>query len=245
MWWLWNFSRLLFVLNLAFLAYPVFGIAGLLRSGKRNWKKEWVQWGCGLALRVLHCRVSYQGHLPEKGMLVSNHQGYMDILTLNLLCPSTFIAKAEIKWWPFFGLFSRWGGTIFIERKRKTALRDPIRQAEELLRKGERVVVFPEGTDSDGTGVLPFHSSFFEAAIRAKSPVVPLAIRYRAPGVGPNEEVIYWKDRRFVLHLVRLLGVRGLAAEVSFGEPMSAGNNRKELAEKTYKEVTRILRAGK
>jgi 1-acyl-sn-glycerol-3-phosphate acyltransferase len=241
MWWLWNFSRLLFVLNLAFLAYPIFGITGLLRGGKRNWKKEWVQWGCGLALRVLHCRVSYRGALPEKGMLVSNHQGYMDILTLNHLCPSTFIAKAEIRCWPFFGLFSRWGGTIFIERRRKTALRDPIRQAEELLKKGERVVVFPEGTDSDGTGVLPFHSSFFEAAIQAQCPVIPLAIRYRAPGVSPGQEIIYWKDRRFLPHLIRLLGVHGLSAEVTFGDPVELGGNRKELAQKLYLQVFNLL----
>ena len=153
-----------------------------------------------------------------------------------------FRSKAEIKSWPLFGLFCEWSGTIFLDRKHKTALTGPLEKVVELLRKGERVVIFPEGTDSDGTSVLPFHSSFFEGAVQAQCPVVPLAIRYSAPGVGPGEEVIYWKDRRFIFHVIRLLGVKEVRSRVTFGEEVAAGNNRKNLSQRIRERILSIVR---
>ena len=235
----WNSLRLVFALTVAFFAHPFLHLQAILQGkGKEAaWKKEWLRWGSAWALRILHVKVESRGRIPKEGLLVSNHQGYLDILCLNVLCPSTFVAKAEIKSWPLFGLFSEWSGTIFLDRKHRTALRGPLDRVVELLRKGERVVIFPEGTDSDGTGVLPFHSSFFEAAIEAQCPVVPLAIRYSAPGVGPGEEVIYWKDRRFIFHVIRLLGVKEVRARVTFGQPMGAGRNRKKLSEEVRARI--------
>ena len=237
---------LLVLLGIAFLAYPLVFLASrfLPSPERRNWRLLWQGMGCRWALAYLRCRVSVQGTPPHRGMLVSNHQGYMDILVLGSLDPASFVAKAEIRWWPIFGLFSWWAGTIFLERRNKTALKGPLHETIERLREGGRVVVFPEGTDSDGTRVLPFHSSFFEAAIRAQCPVIPVAIRYSAPGVSSGEEVIYWKDRRFLPHLIRLLGVGGIRAQVTFGKPMEPGSDRKELARRVYGEVAQMVRAG-
>ena len=238
--------RLLVLLGLAFLAYPwVFVVSRFWpKAERRDWRLRWQGMGCRWALAYLRCRVSVQGVPPHRGMLVSNHQGYMDILVLGSLDPASFVAKAEIRWWPIFGLFSWWAGTIFLERRNKTALKGPLHETINRLRAGGRVVVFPEGTDSDGTGVLPFHSSFFEAAIRAQCPVIPVAIRYSAPGVSSREEVIYWKDRRFLPHLIRLLGVGGIRAQVTFGKPMEPGSDRKALARRVYGEVARMVRVG-
>ena len=237
---------LLVLLGLAFLAYPWVFVASRFwpKAERRDWRLHWQGMGCRWALAYLRCRVSVQGAPPHRGMLVSNHQGYMDILVLGSLDPASFVAKAEIRWWPIFGLFSWWAGTIFLERRNKTALKGPLHETINRLREGGRVVVFPEGTDSDGTGVLPFHSSFFEAAIRAQCPVIPVAIRYSAPGVSSGEEVIYWKDRRFLPHLIRLLGVGGIRAQVTFGKPMEPGSDRKALARRVYREVARMVRVG-
>jgi len=239
----WNSLRLIFALTVAFLAHPFFHLRATLRGDAKNgaWQKEWLQWGSAWALRILHVKVESRGQIPMGGLLVSNHQGYLDILCLNVLCTSTFVAKAEIKSWPLFGLFCEWSGTIFLDRKHRTALRGPLDRVVELLRQGERVVIFPEGTDSDGTGVLPFHSSFFEAAIQAQCPVVPLAIRYSAPGVSQNEEVIYWKDRRFIFHVIRLLGVKEVLARVTFGQPMEAGRDRKRLSEEVRARILGMI----
>ena len=176
------------------------------------------------------------------GMLISNHQGYMDILVLGSICPASFVAKAEILWWPIFGLFSWWAGTIFLHRERRVALKKPLEETMRRLRRGVRVVVFPEGTDSDGCGVLPFHSSFLEAAVQTDCPVTPVAIRYAAPGVDDRQEVIYWRDRRFLPHLIRLLGVRGITARVQFGSTIQAGKNRKSLTTQVYQKVLTMVR---
>ena len=106
---LWNSLRLVFALTVAFLAHPFFHLRAIVQGeGKgETWKKEWLRWGSAWALRILHVKVEPRGRIPEKGLLVSNHQGYLDILCLNVLCPSTFVAKAEIKSWPLFGLFWR------------------------------------------------------------------------------------------------------------------------------------------
>ena len=243
---LWNSLRLAFALTVAFFAHPFFHLLAILQGRGKDeaWKREWLRWGSAWALRILHVKVESRGQIPTRGLLVSNHQGYLDILCLNVLCTSHFVAKAEIKSWPLFGLFSEWSGTIFLDRKHRTAVRGPLERVVELLRQGERVVIFPEGTDSDGTTVLPFHSSFFEAAIQAQCPVVPLAIRYSAPGVSPNEEVIYWKDRRFIFHVIRLLGVKEVRARLTFGEPMEAGDNRKQLSGRVRERILQMVEAG-
>ena len=240
---LWNSLRLIFALTVAFLAHPFFQLRAVFK-GKESagiWQKEWLRWGSAWALRILHVKVESRGQIPTRGLLVSNHQGYLDILCLNVLCTSHFVAKAEIKSWPLFGLFSEWSGTIFLDRKHRTAVRGPLERVVKLLRQGDRVVIFPEGTDSDGTTVLPFHSSFFEAAIQAQCPVVPLAIRYSAPGVSLDEEVIYWKDRRFIFHVIRLLGVKEVRARVTFGQPMAAGADRKQLSHKIREQILAMV----
>ena len=140
----WNSLRLVFALTVAFLAHPFFHLRAIVQGeGKgETWKKDWLRWGSAWALRILHVKVEHRGQIPKEGLLVSNHQGYLDILCLNVLCPSTFVAKAEIKSWPLFGLFCEWSGTIFLDRKRKSALTGPLQKVVELLRKGERVVIW-------------------------------------------------------------------------------------------------------
>ena len=241
---IWNSLRLVFALAVIFFAHSYFRFRGDAQSrGKgTSWKKDWLKWGSAWALRILHVKVEFQGRIPDSGLLVSNHQGYLDILCLNILCPSVFVAKSEIRSWPLFGLFCQWSDTIFLDRRRKTALVEPLQKVVELLKNGERVVIFPEGTDSDGTTVLPFHSSFFEAAIEAQCPVIPLAIRYSAPGVGVGEEVIYWKDRRFIFHVIRLLGLRQIHAKVHFGNAIQPGENRKKLADTLHQQIADHLR---
>jgi len=121
---------LLLLLGFAFLAYPwVFLTSRFLpKSERREWRLRWQGMGCRWALAYLRCRVTVKGTLPPKGMLVSNHQGYLDILVLGSLDPASFVAKAEIRWWPIFGLFSWWAGTIFLERRNKTALKGPLHE---------------------------------------------------------------------------------------------------------------------
>lgn len=112
--------------------------------------------------RILGFKVRVHGHMAEERPLlfVANHTSYLDIPVLGSLLPAAFIAKSEVEDWPFFGFMARLQHTVFIERRstRASAQKNDLKQ---LLDKGYNLILFPEGTSSDGQTVLPFKSSLF------------------------------------------------------------------------------------
>ena len=114
----------------------------------------------------------------EHGLWVANHVSWIDIFVINVLFPSRFVAKSEVRGWPLVGRLCAWTGTIFVQRANPRALRQTMAVMVAALRDGERVVVFPEGTSAAQGGMLPFRANLFEAAIEAGVPVQPVSIRY-------------------------------------------------------------------
>ena len=100
--------------------------------------------------------VSASGPLPASGLIVSNHLSYLDILFYASLMPCIFVSKSEVLSWPLFGILARCGGTIFVERSRAHGVDEPARRIAAALTLGIPVVLFPEGTSTDGRTVLPF-----------------------------------------------------------------------------------------
>ena len=92
--------------------------------------------------------------------------------------PARFVSKADVRHWPLLGWLVACGGTLFIERERKRDALRVVHQMAEALQAGETVAVFPEGTTSDGHGLLPFHANLLQAAIATETPVQPVALRY-------------------------------------------------------------------
>jgi len=128
-----------------------------------------------------------------------------------------FVAKSEVRRWPLLGTPARLG-TIFVDRGRSLQVAEASRQIEQGLRDGLAVLVFPEGTSSDGREVMPFRSPLFEPAIRAGASVTAAAIHYHAADAAESE-VAYWGEMVFLPHLFRTLCVRGLAAAICFDSP--------------------------
>ena len=151
-------------------------------------------------------------------LTVSNHLTYLDILVYGAARPFLFVAKSEVRRWPLLGTLASLGGTIFVDRGRSLQVADATRQIEQALRSGIPVLLFPEGTSSDGSSVLPFRSPLFDPAIRAGASVTAAAVRYRAAD-ATEDQVTYWGDMVFLPHLFRTLCVRGLAAEIGFESP--------------------------
>ena len=166
------------------------------------------------------------GEMPPAGSLVvANHQGYADVVTIGGLFPSIFAARHDMRAWPMFGALAASGATIFINRDNKRAGYRGVAQVEAALRAGATVVVFPEGTSTDGSGLLPFRTGVFQAAVDAAAPVVPAAITYTAidgePVTAGNRDVVGWfRGEPFLGHIIRLGGCRRTDAEVAFGPPM-------------------------
>lgn len=132
----------------------------------------------GRLLEILGISLNYAGQVPRTGLLVSNHISFVDVFAINALVPSSFVAKDDVKAWPVIGWLTQHTDTLFLERGSRAAAHRAREDMMRHLQAGARVAVFPEGTTSNGEGVLPFHSAMFQAAIDAKVDVAPIVLTY-------------------------------------------------------------------
>lgn len=215
----------------------------LLRAGDtEKGRIAWMQWMSRRFLALLHCRVTVTGDLPSEGLVAGNHLGYVDILVLGSLCPAIFVAKSAVDSWPVFGWLSRNAGTIFVNRDNTAEVPAQLATMERPLREGVPIVLFPEGTSSDGSRVLPFRSSLLESAVRSGKPITPVAISYSLHGHGdPGQEIAYWGDHTLLPHLLNLLSKPGFEARVAFGPGRFPESDRKREATRLHAEVSGLL----
>jgi 1-acyl-sn-glycerol-3-phosphate acyltransferase len=157
----------------------------------------------------------YHGARPPHGMVVSNHLSYLDIVVYASAMPCVFVAKRDVRRWPIFGQLAGYGGTIFIDRQNRASTEKAAAAIGEALRGGVSVLLFPEGTSTDGSAVLRFHPSLLEPAVRQGTAITSAAIGYKLPG-GKESDLCYYGNVRFVPHLLRTLGRTGVSAEVEF-----------------------------
>lgn len=188
---------------------------------------------CRAALMLLGIRLTAQGRLDEAtGIVVANHTSWLDIFTLNALGRVTFVSKDDVAGWPGIGLLARATGTLFIARDARQA---SAQQAMVLARlaAGQRLVLFPEGTSTDGQRVLPFKPTLFAAALAAGAQVQPLSVSYH-PKAGRDPRFYgWWGDMSFGPHALGLLAEpRGGAAMVVLHPPVASRQfaDRKALA---------------
>ncbi len=198
---------------------------------RRQMRATWIQTMCRRLMRVLQIRASYHGEPAAEGMLVCNHLSYLDVIVLGAHYPMAFIAKSEVRTWPVIGWLTSSGGTLYIDRASKA---DVFRVGAELstaVRDGVPVCVFPEGTSSDGSGVLPFLGSLLQPAVAHGWLVTPAHLQYNLPSGGVvADEVCYWRDMTLGPHLLNLLGKNEIIASVRYGVPIAPSRDRKELA---------------
>ena len=205
-------------------------------------RAQWLHRSCSRVLRALGIGVTIHGQPPSHGLVVSNHLSYLDIMILGQAMPCFFVAKAEIARWPYFGKAARTGATIFIDRKSRAGTLEVVRLISERLKLPVPVLLFPEGTSTEGSGVLPFHSSLFEPAIAASAPITSAAVRYVLHDGQSECDLCWFDDALFLPHLWKALGVSGFCAEVTFGEPHNY-SDRRIAATATHDEVA-AMRAG-
>jgi 1-acyl-sn-glycerol-3-phosphate acyltransferase len=196
----------------------------------------WLHRACRMIVRRLSMRVSVSGPLPDSGLVVSNHLSYLDILFFSSVMPCVFVSKSEVISWPLFGVLARCGGTIFVERGRGVVIESVSRQIAAALEAGIPVVLFPEGTSTDGQSVLTFFPSLFEAAVRNNSSVFPAAISYETAG-GCEADLCYYGDDTFAPHLLSVLAHRNLHARIAFPDRGKIYSDRKSAARESREQV--------
>lgn len=201
-----------------------------LTAAQRNAR---VQAWCDTFLRAARVTVQVQGKPLATGpvLLAANHVSWLDMVVLQSVHRSRFVAKSEVGAWPVIGRMAALLGTVFIRRGSSRGTAAAVRCITGLLADGECVAVFPEGTTTDGTAMRPFQPGLLQGAIDAGAHAQPVAIDYvEAGSTGARSRVAYVDDDALVASMWRTLGDQVLV-QISFGEPVAAaGWNRRDLA---------------
>ncbi|MER8186399.1 lysophospholipid acyltransferase family protein [Kitasatospora sp. NPDC094015] len=201
----------------------------------RVWSRA-VAAGFGVRIRSGGDRAAGRGG----ALLVANHVSWLDIALVAAVRPGRMLAKTEVGAWPVLGGLVARSGTLFIERDRLRSLPGTVEQIAAALRRGERVVVFPEGSTWCGRGAGRFRPALFQAAIDAGVPVLPVTIRYRTAGGEPTTVSAFVGDDGLLASVRRVVAARGLVGEVTVLPPITPGTHpgRRALADAAQAAVT-------
>ncbi len=205
-------------------------------------------------VRILGISVRVDGQpVRDRAVLfVSNHVSWADILVIGSVMPIAFVSKAEVGKWPLVGAAARLQKTVFVDRARRQQTGDAIAEMVKRLGDGISVMLFAEGTSSDGNRVLPFRSALIgavrEAGARAGGITVqPMSIGYtRINGIPMgrlHRPLIAWYgDLDFMPHIKALLAAGPIDAVVNYGEPFTAdaGSDRKVMAKRLEDDVRKL-----
>jgi lyso-ornithine lipid O-acyltransferase len=227
-----------FALVECFLRFWLARIRGPLSFERRA---RWLQSAARCVLASLDIRYTVEGDPPDRGLLVSNHLSYLDVILYSAIMPCFFVSKIEVERWPYFGNAARAGGTIFLDRSSHASANAAAAQISERFTCAVPVLLFPEGTSTDGTTVLRFHSRLIHPATQAGAAVTAAAIRY-VLDVGREERELCWfGDAPFLPHLWKVLGTARFSAQIRFGQPRLYAESR--LAAKVTRDQVECMRA--
>jgi 1-acyl-sn-glycerol-3-phosphate acyltransferase len=183
-------------------------------------RAEWMHFCAHVVLAAMGIHYRVEGQLPEGStLIVANHLSYLDIVIASAALPCAFVAKQEIGNWPFFGPLSKMGGAIFVDRSSRASAWETADEMAARLDEAVPVVLFPEGTSTDGSEVVRFHPTLFAPAIEAGLSVVPAAIYYERRGPGTERDLCWFGDESFLPHLLRVLDVDHFVAVIRFAQP--------------------------
>ena len=197
-------------------------------------------------LSIIGVRVRKIGGLsPDRPLLIlANHLSWLDILVISSVFPASFIAKSEVGLWPGFGTLARLQRSIFVVRADRQKTGTVTDNISARMAAGDVMVLFAEGTTSDGARILPFRSALVGAAMKGEAIVQTLCISYpRRHGLpvmrADLPSIAWYGDMELTPHLPDLIAEGGLEALVNFGAPVqtSAVTNRKTLTRAAETEM--------
>lgn len=251
------------------LTVPLMPVQALLVRVAPKWARTFPNWYHRRVCALIGVRVRLEGEIPAHRpvLLVANHTSWLDIPVLSAVAPVSFVAKREVGRWPFVSSLARLQRTVFVDRERRSAAAASANEIAERLAAGDKLVLFAEGTSSDGNRVLPFKSSLFAAAkpgrshsaeqsslddtpaVSATGPVVQtLTVCYTHLHGVPLERadrplVGWYGDMEMGSHAWTLLKAGPLDVTVSVGPPVALDRfrDRKDLARHTEEEIRHEL----
>ena len=202
-------------------------------------RADWLHSACRTIVQRLSMEVAVSCSLPASGLVVSNHLSYLDILFYASVMPCIFVSKSEVLSWPLFGILARCGGTVFVERSRSHGVDEPASRIADALTIGVPVILFPEGTSTDGGTVLPFRSALLQPAITTRTPILPAAIGYWLAD-GAEADLCYYGEITFLPHLFGALARKRIEARIVFENEARVYSDRKIAAKTAWQNVVRF-----
>ena len=203
----------------------------------RRWSVEMLR-RCGMKL-VVH---NDQARLDSGALVVGNHVSWIDIYVVNAWRPTPFVSKAEVRGWPLVGWLAQQLDTIFLQREKRSDAKRIMHELSERLVRGELMCVFPEGTTSVGTDLLPFHSNLFQAAVSASCPVQPICLMYEDANGRQSAAPAYIDDLTLAFTLNAMLRDTPLTAHLYVCDAIEPGADRRVLARQAQAAVEGALR---
>ncbi|MGB2692077.1 MAG: lysophospholipid acyltransferase family protein [Thermodesulfobacteriota bacterium] len=178
-------------------------------------------------------------------MVVCNHLSYLDIFVIYSVLPSVFVANSELEEEFPLGAVTKYGGGIFVERRNRSRLIDDMDNISSVLDMGLNIVLFPEGTTSDGEAVTAFKAPFLKSAINTGANVLPLCINYNKIDGRPLDKenknlIFYYGSITFFEHFFRLLKLKSIDVELEALEEIKVNPKmtRKELSQIAYDKIS-------
>jgi len=214
----------------------------LVRHDLMPLRQRLTRWFLARLGGALPFRVRVEGELPSQPMLwVANHVSWTDIPLLGALQPLSFLSKAEVRGWPLAGWLAHKGGTLFIRRGAGDSSQVS-QQLTQHLQRGHHLLIFPEGTTTDGLALRTFHGRLLSSAIDSGVALQPVAIRYLRDG-QPCSVAPFVGDDDMLSHLLRLLSNSACEVEIRLLAPIpSESRSRNELARHSQAIIASALR---
>ena len=175
--------------------------------------------------------------IDHGALVVGNHISWLDIYVVNAWRPTPFVSKAEVRHWPVVGWLAHRLGTIFIHREKRRDAHRTMHEIVERVSSGGSVCLFPEGTTSDGTSLLPFHANLFQAAVSAQCPVQPICLLYEDRDGRQSTTPAYIDEMSLGQSLDAVLRGGPFTAHLYVGEPIEPMSDRRALSAKAREAV--------
>ncbi len=173
----------------------------------------------------VNSKLAHEDLFDRNYFMVCNHMSYLDILVLSSVQPAVFVTSVEMEKTFFLGDMAKLGGSFFVDRVNRRKMKSEVQALVNLLNDGFNVFIFPEGTSTNGTHILPFKKSLFRVPFQTGYSILPICLKYKTINGEPFSEancdkVCWYDDMTFAPHFIQLMGLKELEVEVSYQSPL-------------------------